>query len=451
MSMGDSSAFREITEERAPEYAAKGHKRRHFFPHRIYHLPKCGPDAFRLAQRMCAKDDPASMWELVLYADAATLAEFPPDLFFDEDLIWHQQQFGRPGQVASANIVLDGRTVYTNTHLSDLVQRIARRREYKTRIENRLAGWRHMLLNGVVAFALEHRARRILTPTSQLARRHADTARLNGSELFDRIYDRTVNDLLPARREGDWWAVDCADAEDIVVTPERRIEGRRVSKTVCICHDIEGGLGHADSDPEFADRAEQSSPEDLERMRQIEADLGVRATYCVVGSRMSGVRGGLESDGHALAFHSFDHVLDREDQLRRCREVDYRIKGYRPPRSEISSELSDRNLLFHNFEWLASSPRSIEAEEPRMWSGLVRLPIALDDFPMHKAGLPYEEWEQTALGIIASSEFAAISLHDCYAPHWLPRYRGFLERVAEMGELRTLDQVAAEVTLGSAA
>ena len=41
-------------------------------------------------------------------------------------------------------------------------------------------------------------------------------------------------------------------------------------------------------------------------------------------------------------------------QLPRCREVDYRIKGYRPPRSQITPELSDRNLLFHNFEWLAS-------------------------------------------------------------------------------------------------
>ena len=43
------------------------------------------------------------------------------------------------------------------------------------------------------------------------------------------------------------------------------------------------------------------------------------ATYCVVGSLLSEVRDGLESDGHALAFHSFDHRLDRDDQLRRCR------------------------------------------------------------------------------------------------------------------------------------
>src|SRR6476620_19552 len=140
IAIGESSAFREITKERVGEYVAKGHKRRRFFPHRIYHLHKCGPDGFRLAQRMCAKDNPESMWEMVLYADSATLTEFPPDLFFDDELIWHQQQFGRPGQIASANIVLDGRTVYAITHVSDLVQRIPRRREYKTRIERRFDG-----------------------------------------------------------------------------------------------------------------------------------------------------------------------------------------------------------------------------------------------------------------------------------------------------------------------
>jgi hypothetical protein len=450
MGNGESSAFREITEERVGEYVAKGHKRRRFFPHRIYHLQKCGPDGFRLAQWMCGKDDPASMWELVLYADPAMLTEFPPDLFFDDDLIWHQQQFGRPGQVASANVVLDGSTVYSITFVSDLVQRIPRHREYKTRIEKRFDGWRHMLLNAVVAFALEHHARRILIPTAKLARRHTDRDRLTGIALFDRIYDRTVNDLLPARREGEWWVVDTADAEETVVMPERRIEPRRPSKTICICHDIERGLGHVDVDPDFAQQAERDSPGDLERMRQIEGDLGVSTTYCIVGSLMSAVRDGLESDGHAVAFHSFDHRLDQQDQLERCREVDYRIKGYRPPRSRITPELTDRNMLFHNFEWLASAPGSIDADEPQMRSGLVRLPVAFDDFPMHNAGMPYEEWERAALGIVADSEFAAVAMHDCYAPHWLPHYRGFLEKVAGLGELRTLDQVAAEVTLGSA-
>jgi len=451
MSTGVSSAFREITAARAGEYVAKGHKRRHFFPHRIYHLPKCGPDGFRLAERMCGRDDPAMMWELVLYADEAMLAEFPADLFFDDEIIWHRQQFGRPGQVASASIVLDGSTVYSITYVSDLVQRISRRREHKTRIEKRFEGWCQMLLNAVLGFAEEHRVQRVCTPTAALALRHTDPSRVVGTGLFDRIYDRSVNSLLPARRQGEWWVIETADVAGRVVTPERRTETRPKRKTICICHDVERGMGHADVDPAFARRAERRSPRALSTMRRVEAELGVRATYFVVGSLLSEVRDGLEAGGHALAFHSFHHRLDREDQLRRCREVDYRIKGYRPPRSRITPELNDRSLLFHNFEWLASSPRSLGAVAPEMRAGLVRLPISFDDFPMHDGRLPYEEWEQTALRLVSASDFAAISLHDCYAPRWLPDYRGFLEQVQAMGELRTLDEVAADVTLSHAA
>jgi hypothetical protein len=154
-------------------------------------------------------------------------------------------------------------------------------------------------------------------------------------------------------------------------------------------------------------------------------------------------------EGHALGFHSFDHRLGR-DQLQRCREVDYRIKGYRPPHSRITAELRDRNLLFHNFEWLASSEWSLRITSPAMHAGLVRLPIALDDFLLHQSRLRYEDWERLTLQHIAESDFAAISLHDCYAPHWLPHYRRFLEQVREIAELRTLDEVAAELTLRSA-
>lgn len=452
MSPRVSSAFREVTAERVHEYVAKGHKRRRFFPHRIYHLPKCGPDGFQHALRMCDKDDPAMMRQILLYAGPPVLAAFPTDFYFDDDLIWHRQQFGRPGQVASANIVLEDATVYSMGHLSDLVQRISRRREHKTKVSKHFRGWSHMLLNAVVGFADEHGAHQVRTPTAKMAMRHTDPARQAslGSELFERIYDWTVTDLFAARRHGEWWIIDVAEARDRVLLPERRTETRRHPKTICICHDIERGMGHTEADPALATRAEHTSPGDLEEMLRIEAELGVRATYFVVGSLMSELRDGLEPARHCLAFHSFDHRLDRENQLNRCREVDYRIKGYRPPHSRMTAELSDRSLLFHNFEWLASSPRSLGTPAPEMRAGLVRLPIALDDFPMYARELPYERWERDALARIEGSDFAAISLHDCYAPHWLPHYRSFLEKVRRMGELRTLDEVAGEVILCSA-
>ncbi len=63
-------------------------------------------------------------------------------------------------------------------------------------------------------------------------------------------------------------------------------------------------------------------------------------TYNVVGTLLDGVRDRIEAGGHAVAFHSFDHG-DGLDQLHRCREVDYRLKGYRLPRSQPTPETTD--------------------------------------------------------------------------------------------------------------
>jgi hypothetical protein len=447
-----SARFREIGTDRLEEFVARGYKQRQFFPHRVYHLPKCGPDGFRIAGWMCDVNEPSAMWELVLYADDRVLSEFPRELFFDDDVIWHQQQFGRPGQVASASVVLDGDTVDSITHVSDLVQRISRRREHKTRVEKVFSGWNQMLINAVLNFAAENGARRVRFPTLPLAVRHTDRSRQTDYTIFERIYDRTLNSLFQPQLEGEWWVLELDAVRERIVVPEIRSEppagGGEASRTIAICHDLERGLGHIGIDDALARRAEGTSPRDLVAMREIEAELGVRCTYCVVGALMDEVRDDLERDGHCVAFHSFDHRLEHE-QLLRCREVDYRIKGYRPPGSRITPELTDRSLLFHNFEWLASSPGSLGADQPVLRSGLVRLPIMLDDFALHTGAMSYEEWERTAMAAAAADGFAAISLHDCYAPAWLPHYRRFLERIRELGELRTLNEVAAQVTLAS--
>ena len=308
-----------------------------------------------------------------------------------------------------------------------------------------------MLVNAVLNFALERGAKQVRFPNVTLAARHTDRSRQVDFTIFERIYDQTVNGLFSARAEAEWWVLAIGDVRDRIVVPARRQEARAAGRTVCVCHDIERGLGHEGIDDEFARQAERTSPNDLIAMREIEADLGVRCTYCIVGSMMNEVRDELERDGHCVAFHSYDHRVEREDQLPRCREVDYRIKGYRPPRSRTTAELTDQNLLFHNFEWLASAPKPLAATEPVLRSGVVRLPISLDDFSLHTAAMSYDAWEQSALELVSGSDFAAISLHDCYAPTWLHRYRGFLEQIAELGELRTLDEIAARVTLESAA
>src|SRR5947209_5720303 len=119
-----AAAFRTIGAEHADEWVSKGHRLRHFFAHRLFHLPKCAPDGYRVAQAMCGLSDIGAHWQLLAYADPDIIERFPHELFFDDDLLWHQQHFGRPGQVATASIVVDSGVAHSLTHHADLVQRI---------------------------------------------------------------------------------------------------------------------------------------------------------------------------------------------------------------------------------------------------------------------------------------------------------------------------------------
>jgi peptidoglycan/xylan/chitin deacetylase (PgdA/CDA1 family) len=468
--------FREIGDDRLQEFLAKGYQPRHFFTHRFYFLPKGGPDGLKMAQRMCGVSDPGALWEVVLYAFGPAVDSFPDDLFFDPDLIWHQQHGGKRGQVATANLVAKGRNLYGMNYLSDLVQRISRRREFKTRIENRFKGWHRMLLNGILNFAIEKGFKRFYSPTADWTIHQIPPSRRVQRELFERVYDRALNQHFQATRRGPWWLIDVAANRDRVILPEKRTEPMPREKIICLCHDIERGLGHLGSDPLLASRADRAAPGQLEEMLAIEKGMKVKATYNVVGCFFDEVREKIEKDGHSLGFHSYDHrisglwrltrigdkirnALPRKtserarrssDQLARVREVDYRIKGFRPAQSKLTAEVSDRRLCFHNFEWLASSAYSLGFRSPRMKNGIVKIPILFDDFDMYKHGLPYQDWERTALEAIRRNPFVAFSLHDCYAQYWLPYYGEFLEKISEAGQLKTLDALANEVIFANA-
>jgi hypothetical protein len=443
------SAFRQIGAERAAEWEEKGHKRRHFFAHRLFQLPKCGPDGYRIAQRMCGEQKLGRHWQLLLYADPALVDQFPRELFFDHDLIWHGQHFGRPGQVASATVLTRPDALYSMVHHADLVQRIGRFREHKTQIEKQLGGWPWMLLNGVIALALERGVRKIRTPGSRLAMQNTDRARNVQPYLFERIYDRPVAEFPGSVRHGEWWEIDVAAAAPAVVLPIPGEEQVQEEKTVCVMHDVERGLGHRGRHWRVARRANKTGVESVAAMLSVEESCGVRATYNVVGKLLGDVRGPIESGGHALAFHSFDHV-DGKDQLHRCREVDYRLKGYRLPQSRSTPETTDTNLAFHNFEWLASWGPSIGTDSPVLRDRLVRLPVTLDDFSLYKRRQTYDEWEGALLEHVERAPFTTVGLHDCYAHLWLDRYPELLEKLKSLARLRTLDDVAADVVMEAA-
>ena len=184
-------------------------------------------------------------------------------------------------------------------------------------------------------------------------------------------------------------------------------------------------------------------------MLAAEADAGSRVTYNVVGQLLGEIRDQVESAGHAVAFHSFDHT-ESHNQLGRCREIDYRLKGYRLPRSEHTEETTDERLAFHNFEWVASSPRSLGCKTPELRHRLVRLPVTLDDYPLYAGQWDYPEWEARLLDHIRREPYTAVGLHDCYAHLWLDRYPQLLEKLSATARLRTLDHVSADVIMGSA-
>jgi len=451
-----TARYREIGEAQRQEAFARGYRQRHFFPHRFYYLPKCGPDGLKLAQWMCGPTEPSACWEIVLYAEAALLSDLPAELFFDDDLVWHQQQFGRPGQIASANLVVDGSTIYTMAHVSDVVQRIGRFPSYRTRIEKRFRGWHLMLLNALANFALERGAARVLSPQASLALRHTNRHSPPQPDLFERIYDQDICRRFPsARREGAWWEIDAAALATAAVVAAPRREPLPAERVVCIVHDVERGYGHRDVEPAFAAQAERDAAAHLAGMLAVERAAGVRATYAVVGQILNEIRPALAAGGHCLAFHSYDHAPPAADgtappQLRACRAVDYRIKGYRVPRSQLTGELSDAGLATHNFEWLASGTRSFGCSEPHLSGGIVKIPIAVDDFRLHTGTRAFAEWRRQLLQLVREHWFTAIGLHDCYAAHWLPHYAELLRELQSTATLHTLDEVAARVTLAHA-
>jgi hypothetical protein len=450
-------SFGIITPDRCDEFVRKGYRQRWFFPHTVRYLPKCGPDGFKIARWMCGEVSPDQLWELVIHAAPSLAGQFPSELFFDDDIVWHQQQFGRSGQIATANLVVRGAELYTMVHISDVVQRISRRRSLKTRVENRFKGWNHMLLNGILNFAAGMGMERIYVADSDWALRHTDPDRNVGPEIFRRVYDRNVDELFEVKSSPPWWSIDVSRNANRLVVPEPGEEDIADDKSICVCHDVEKGMGHVDSDPDFASRADAIAGENLERMLSIERRLGVKATYSVVGKLVPELRGRIEGDGHCLAFHSYDHrigssngIAPTEDQLGRCRTVDYRLKGYRTPQSRITAELTDENLCFHNFEWLASSTHSLGFDKPRLQNRIAKIPIHFDDFPMYRDGQAYDAWEAEAIATIENNQFVAFGLHDCYGEFWLPRYAEFLEKVRRMGKLVTMNQVADEVFLKNA-
>jgi hypothetical protein len=115
----------------------------------------------------------------------------------------------------------------------------------------------------------------------------------------------------------------------------------------------------------------------------------------------------------------------------------------------LTPELRGNPLACDNFEWLASSAASLGFDRPRLDRRLVQIPIRFDDFPLHAGRTDVIAWQRRLMAAITAHDFVAFSLHDCYAPHWLPAYESLLQAIAPLARLRTLDEVSAEVYLAA--
>jgi len=422
--------------------------------------------------------DPSALRQVVIHATPEAVDRLPRELFFDRDLIWHEQHFGMAGHLASGTLAILRENVYLLTCFSDLVQRIGRRREHRTWIGRHFGAWDYLVRNAAAAYALTRGHSRVYFPTADLMSRNSDQTRTTGPALFRKIYDEHLARHFRAERRGDWWQVDVHRQRERVVVPRRRIAPIERRRTIALFHDVEAGYGHRREDEALARTADEEFVGRITAMHRIETAMGVSATYNVVGELYDRYRKLFEELHADLAFHSFDHVIPRPsrspveelagdllkrfgyarsptdgrpgDQLLRCRQVDYRLKGYRPPQSVITPEITSENLAYRNFEWLASSAGSLGCAEPRLREGHVDIPVAMDDYDLYTRRKSYEQWEAEALRLVEDREFTAIGLHDCYAHLWLPGYADLLRKLKERGRVIGLTRVSDEVFLASA-
>ena len=506
---------RMLDANRKDEFFNKGYKKRYFFPHEIYYLPKCTSEGFFFANRICNISNPNSLWEIILYAWGDIIDEFPEELFFDNDIIWHQQHFGKPGQIAAANLIIDGDKLYTLDRMSDIVQRIYIRKEYRTRINSCFKYWHHMLLNGILNFAVENNLENIYSPSADFLMEEFYNGIIKPKvdrRLFDRIYDRDVKMHFDVDKENGMWVIDVRKHRYKLIIPEKRETILKDDKKIiCVFHDIERGLGSLGVEPELVKSTDNDAVKTLKNVLRIEKALNVKTTYNVVGSFLNEVRESIEKDGHCIAFHSYNHQISRQpvtnymcdesdilalisrlgykvtyrvnlvrrllslppacyqpissisrkvvnklrillsqppviNQLAACRNVDWRIKGYRHYQPKLTSEVSDKDLCYYNFEWIAIDEKT-PGVKPTLQNRVVKIPVFSFDYEMFKHNVSHETWEKRVIERIKQSNFTAIGLHDCYANYWLSNYSQLLGKISSLGQLKTFDEVADQVFL----
>lgn len=430
-------------------FTTRGFRAREFFRHEVLWVPKPYPNTHAGLERRGVSQRRVAAGEFVqinVYSD--WLAGLPDEVFTDRAINWHAQQFGNKGLIAAAGLFIEGQTAFVTYLQSDLCQQIYRsatlKRAASAKLDRRFGYWYLVLFNAILDFACDRGLETVYSPTSQSIA--AATTKHIVPALFDKIYG-SVGERYECRREvigrAEYWRVGLASNEQRIArlnehdghAGEAGAVGPETSrKVICICHDIE-----EDADTAIAP---EECREALDKMLAIERAHGVFTTYSVLGRLFRDKAPVILCSGsHSLAFHSYDHQIGGHTQLAQVRQVDLQVRGYRPPQSKITKELSDYALGARDFEWLLSSARSLNLEQPAIERGIVKIPVHLDDWPMQSGAMTREQWIERLRDEIRTRDFVAVGLHDCYARHWIDWYPELLEELKQLGELWTCDQV----------
>jgi hypothetical protein len=428
-------------------FLERGIPQREFFPHTAVVLRKQYPDAFALLEGRGVPQEQmeaSDFFQINIYSDH--LSGFPDELFTNRQINWHHQQFGQKGLIAAAGLYLHQGSLIITVLQSDLCQQLYRHaplhERYKTQIEKRFGHWHRILLNAILDFAREYRLDSVHCPTANTIVRHTRKAIDPG--LFERIYDSPARYYLHNRVQhgsAEYWKLPAQENADRIVQLEPApLPGDSWQGTpICVFHDIEENVDTAVPPEECRKH--------LKAMLDIEKQHGVLGTYNILGKLFYDKRSEvLTSDArHSLSFHSFDHNIADETQLTSCREVDLQVRGYRPPQSVLTRELTDYRLSYLNFEWLACGSSNFGAASCFLQNGIVKIPISTDDYPLQTHVMDYGEWERRLTESARSSDFFAFGLHDCYAAHWIDSYPALLEKLGSCGTFVTADQMADRV------
>lgn len=492
--------YHEITAERKPEFIARGYKGRYFFPHRAVYLPKPLSDQAAIAKRSWGIDEPEALCSVALYASEELIERFPRDLFFDHEVMLHDEHMGRPGLVATAHLYRDGDKLYTDEHQSDLVQRIAARREHKSQVEKRFGSWHHMLLNSILHYAAMEGFTELHVATAQ-AVLGSHLNREVDPRLFERLYDRDIQLHFNPQRRGRSWVIDVAAHRDKLVELTPASEPlASPERTVCIFHDVASGLPGG----------RQQTTRLVGQMLEIEQDQGVESTYNLAGCLIDDCFESIRDAGHATGFHSFHHrayryhphpadneavlmraitavyrrldytvrrrlslspgrpqaasVIRRSivnrlrgvlgikpvmDPLFLCREHQFYVKGYRPTPQDLAAGQNDLHLFERACEWVLKASAQDGAMPLKQNSGLIHVPIA-SEFSGDALQQPFEQWQGGALELAHAAPFTVLGLHAVNANDWLEHYPAFLQQLKGSAELQTVQQAVDQFYLSRA-